>query len=109
MHRYSATYEWADDGSSCIVHIVCANTSDHNHDENAAVTSSVKVQPTKTEMGTTEYTVSGTYDGFEYYDTKEIQDIPAEGKGNTAIYIAVAAVAVLAVAGGAFLFIRSRK
>ena len=109
VHRYSAAYEWADDGSSCIVHIVCANTSYHNHDENAAVTSSVKVQPTKTEMGITEYTVSGTYDGFEYYDTKEVQDIPAEGKGNTAIYIAVAAVAVLAVAGGAFLFIRSRR
>ena len=109
VHRYSATYEWADDGSSCIVHIVCANDAEHNHDEDAAVTSSVKVQPTKTEMGTTEYTVSGTYDGFEYSDTKEIQDIPAEGKGNTAIYIAVAAVAVLAVAGGAFLFIRSRR
>ena len=52
---------------------------------------------------------NGQYDGFEYSDTKEIQDIPAEGKGNTAIYIAVAAVAVLAVAGGAFLFIRSRR
>ena len=109
-HVYSATYEWAEDGSSCIVHIVCANTSDHNHDvTDAAIASKVKVQPTKTEMGTTEYTVSGTYDGFEYSDTKEIKDIPAEGKGNTAIYIAVAAVAVLAVAGGAFLFIRSRR
>ena len=81
VHRYSATYDWADDGSSCTVNIVCANTSDHNHDENAAVTSSVKVKPTAIAPGTTGYSVSGTYDGFAYSDTKDIQDIPPVTEG----------------------------
>ena len=44
VHRYSATYGWSDDGSSCTVHIVCANTSDHDHDvTDATITSTVKV------------------------------------------------------------------
>ena len=116
VHRYSASYDWADDGSSCTVHIVCANTSDHNHDvTDATITSTVKVPPTETEKGTTEYTVSGTYDGYAFSGTKDIQDIPAtggdsDGKGiNILIYVAIVAIAVLAVAGGAFLFIRSRR
>ncbi|MBQ4368693.1 MAG: leucine-rich repeat domain-containing protein [Candidatus Methanomethylophilus sp.] len=78
-HTYSATYGWSDDGKSCTVHIICANTANHNHDEPAAVTSKVKIPPTETEMGTTEYSVSGTYDGFAYSDTKDVQDIPATG------------------------------
>ena len=119
LHAYSSSYEWADDGSSCTVHIVCANTSDHNHDvTDAVITSTVKIQPTETEKGTTEYTVSGTYDGYAYSDTKDIQDIPATGGGsgggsddkddNALIYIAAAVIAVLAIAGGALLFIRHR-
>jgi len=79
VHRYSATYTWADDGSSCTVHMVCANSSDHKHDEIPPVTSVVKIPPTATEVGTTEYSVSGTYDGFAYSDTKDVQDIPATG------------------------------
>jgi hypothetical protein len=79
VHRYSATYTWADDRSSCTVHMVCANSSDHKHDEIPPVTSVVKIPPTATEMGTTEYSVSGTYDGFAYSDTKDVQDIPATG------------------------------
>ena len=79
VHRYSATYTWADDGSSCTVHMVCANSSDHKHDEIPPVTSVVKIPPTATEMGTTEYSVSGTFDGFAYSDTKDVQDIPATG------------------------------
>jgi len=111
IHRYSAAYEWSDDGSSCTVHIVCANTSEHDHDvTDAEITSTVKVQPTRSEMGITEYRVSGTYDGFEYSDTKDIQDIPAtgggSGNGNTLIYVAIAVIAVLAIAGAAFLYLR---
>ena len=116
LHPYSSSYEWVDDGSSCTVHIVCANTSDHDHDvTDATITSTVKVPPTETEKGTTEYTVSGTYDGYAFSDTKDIQDIPAtggdsDGKGiNILIYVAIAAIAVLAVACAAILYIRSRR
>ena len=113
FHAYSATYGWADDGKSCTVHIVCANTADHNHDESPAVTSTVKIQPTETTMGTTEYSVSGTYDGFAYSDTKDVQDIPATGgsgdgkKDNTVLYIAVGgAIAAIVLIGGFFLLRR---
>ena len=114
LHHYSATYGWSDDGKACTVHIVCANSSEHDHDENPTVTSSVKIQPTETEMGTTEYSVSGTYDGFVYSSTKDVQDIPATGgsdgkKDNTVLYIVagVAAAAVL-IGGAAFLILRKR-
>ena len=116
LHSYSSSYVWADDGSSCTVHIVCANTPNHDHDvTDSLITSTVKIPPTETEKGTTEYSVSGTYDGYVYSDTKDVQDIPATGEGsdnkdnNALIYVAGAAIAVLAVAGGTFLFIRSRK
>ncbi len=115
VHRYSAAYDWADDGKSCTVHIVCANTAAHNHDESPAVTSTVKIQPTETTMGTTEYSVSGTYDGFAYSDTKDVQDIPATGgsgdgkKDNTVLYIAVGgAIAAIVLIGGFFLLRRRR-
>ena len=115
-HAYSATYEWAADGSSCTVHIVCANDAAHNHDIVAQVASSVKIQPTATTKGTTEYSVSGTYDGFAYSDTKDVQDIPATGgsdsgnsdsnkKESPITYLAIGIVAVLALA---ILLIRRR-
>ncbi len=79
IHRYSAAYDWADDGSSCTVHINCLNDSALIHDDHPEVSHTVKIQPTETDMGTTEYSVSGTYDGFAYSDTKDVQDIPATG------------------------------
>ena len=90
-HAYSATYSWADDGSSCTVHIVCANNGDHKADIEATVVSSVKVAATTSSMGTTAYTVSGTYDGYAYSNVKELVNIPAlepmpAHKEGTAIY-----------------------
>ena len=83
INDYSATYIWAADGSSCTVHLVCANNKFHNRDFVTKVTSSVKIQPTETTRGTTEYSVSGTHEDFAYYDTKDIQDIPATEGGNS--------------------------
>jgi hypothetical protein len=77
-HDYHATYQWADDGSYCIVHLACANDAAHNRDiENIAIQHYVKKQPSCFEMGTTTYSVSGTYDGLAYGSTKDIHDIPA--------------------------------
>ena len=124
VHRYSAAYDWADDGKTCIVHMVCANAADHDHDENADVTSTVKIQPTATGMGTTTYSVSGTYDGFAYSDTKDVQDIPATGidesdnpeggdsgkKDDIFLYIAVGgAIAAVILIGAAFVLLRRRR
>lgn len=76
-HSYSATYSWSDDGSSCVVHIVCANDGAHNADINAEVSSIVKTEATTSSMGVTEYSVSGTHDGYAYSGVKEIRNIPA--------------------------------
>lgn len=78
-HEYSATYQWKDDGSSCTVGIVCAHDAAHNHEVDVAAESSVKVAATCTAAGTTTYSVSGTYDGFAYSSTKDVDDIPALG------------------------------
>ncbi len=86
-HPYSASYTWAEDGKSCTVNNVCANDSNHNTSFAGTVTSSVKTPATCTVAGTTAYSVSGTYDGFDYSDTKEIQDIPALGHAYSAICI----------------------
>jgi len=117
-HTYSATYGWSDDGKSCTVHIICANTANHNHDEPAAVTSTVKVPPTETEMGTTTYSVSGTYDGFAYSDTKDVQDIPPTGHHDDpsthrydrfpALALTLSIFASLGLVGGVVLFSRFR-
>ena len=117
-HPYSATYGWSDDGKSCTVHIICANTANHNHDEPAAVTSKVKIPPTETEMGTTEYSVSGTYDGFAYSDTKDVQDIPPTGHHDDpsthrydrfpALALTLSIFASLGLVGGVILFSRFR-
>ena len=77
-HAYSAIYEWAVDGSSCVVRIVCANDAAHNHSiSDAVVESSVKSAATTTSMGVTTYSVSGTYDGFAYASVKDVRNIPA--------------------------------
>ena len=75
-HVYSATYSWADDGSSCTVHIVCANDGDHKADIDAAVVSNVKVAATTSSTGIISYTVAGTYDGYAYSSVKELS-VPA--------------------------------
>ena len=113
VHRYSAAYDWADDGKTCTVHINCLNDSALISDEHPQVDSTVKIPPTETEKGTTEYSVSGTYDGYAYSDVKDVQDIPATGSGDgkkddTLLYIAAGgAAAALAVA--AFFLLRRPK
>jgi|GEM_PF-4750336 len=78
-HAYSAAYAWSDDGKTCTITITCANDKDHGTVINGTVTSAVKTPATCTEMGITTYSVSGTYDGFDYSDSKDVTDIPAPG------------------------------
>ncbi len=111
IHEYSAAYNWSEDGKGCDVHMTCAK-GDVDDTFAGNVSSKVIAEPTETEMGTTEYSVSGTYDGFDYYSKKDVQDIPATGddskKDRTWLYvsIAVGAIVVLALAGAAFFLIR---
>lgn len=82
MHYYSASYDWSDDGKSCSVDISCTKGDIPDDVFAGDVKSKVIVEPTETEKGTTEYSVSGTYDNFDYYSKKDVQDIPATGAGS---------------------------
>ena len=85
-HIYSAAYAWSDDGKTCTITITCANDKDHGTVINGTVTSVVKIPATCTEVGITTYSVSGTYDGFAYADSKDVTDIPALGHDYSATY-----------------------
>jgi hypothetical protein len=61
------------------VRVFCENCDYLAGIEHPAVNSVVKIPPTETEMGTTEYSVSGTVEGYQYSSVKDIQDIPATG------------------------------
>ena len=74
-HNYIASYEWSDDGKSCVATAVCANDSQHTFTENAVISSSKKTEPTCTENGTTTYTASFTNELFSE-QTKDVADIP---------------------------------
>jgi hypothetical protein len=113
-HTYSATYTWADDGSACTVRVFCEDCDYLADIEHPAVSSVVKIPATETEMGTTEYSVSGTVEGYQYSSVKDIQDIPPTGKpggsnDNTLLYIAAGgAITAIALIGGAFFLLRKR-
>ena len=74
-HNYVVSYEWSDDGKSCVATAVCANDSQHTFSEEATIGKSVKVNPTCTENGTTTYTASFTNELFSE-QTKDVADIP---------------------------------
>ena len=76
-HSYSPKYQWSADGKSCTVELICANDASHVRALLGTVTSSVKVPAVVSMMGITTYSVAVTYDGVEYTDTKDVQDIPA--------------------------------
>jgi|GEM_PF-2150036 len=115
IHDYSAAYAWADDGSSCTVTISCVHGDTDPHTENPEVSSSVKIPPTETEMGTTEYCVSGTVEGYDYYSSKDVKDIPVVVPGedpeddSIVLYAVIAVVAAIALAGAAFFLLRRPK
>ena len=71
-------YTWSSDGSECTATRVCKNDTSHVETEDATVTSEVKVEPTCTESGTTEYTAKFNKSAFTN-QTKDIVDIPAIG------------------------------
>ena len=79
VHYYSVVYDWSEDGKSCTVDIFCAKMDIPDNAFAGDVVSKVLIEPTETEKGTTEYSVSGTYDGFDYSSTKDVQDIPSTG------------------------------
>ena len=117
-HTYSATYTWEDDGSACTVRVFCEDCDYLAGIEHPAVNSVVKIPATETEMGTTEYSVSGTVEGYQYSSVKDIQDIPATGHHDDpsthrydrfpALALTLSIFASLGLVGGVVLFSRFR-
>jgi hypothetical protein len=118
QHHLTDICTW-DGTAACSVRVFCQDCDYLAGIENPEVKSKVKIPPTETEMGTTEYYVSGTVEGYDYYSSKDVQDIPATGGGSgddggnenhVLLYAAVAAIAVIgAIAVCYLIFLRNRK
>ncbi len=70
---------WSWDGTTATATFTCKNDNSHTQTVTAAVTSTVKTDPTCTENGTTTYTATATFNGTTYTATKNVADIPATG------------------------------
>ena len=71
-----ATYDFAEDGSSCTATRVCKNDAKHVETATATITSAVKTPATCTVDGWTTYTATFSED-WAAIQTKDVQDIPA--------------------------------
>ena len=111
VHDYHADYGWSDDFKSCTIDISCMRGDVPHEFIEGDVKSTVIVEPTDTEMGMTEYTVSGTYDGFDYSDVREVQDIPAKGspsKDDMVILEVTGAAAVIVLVVSIIVILRRK-
>ena len=70
-----ATYNWAEDGSSCTAERVCTKDDTHKETATATITSAEKTPATETVMGWTTYTATFT-ESWAAEQTKDVQDIP---------------------------------
>ena len=76
-HSYGeASYEWAEDGSTCTATAVCQRNENHIATEDATITDEETVAPTCEEMGTTTYTAKFENELFAT-QTKDVVDIAA--------------------------------
>ena len=112
VHHLTAIYTW-EGITACSVRVFCEDCDYLAGIEHPEIESKVKIPPTETEMGTTEYYVSGTVEGYDYYSGKDVQDIPVvvpgNGSDNLIVYIAVAgAVAAIVLIGAALVLLRRR-
>ena len=112
-HELTANYTWSDDGKECTVNVFCLSCDYVAGIEHPEVKSKVKIPPTETVMGTTEYWVSGTVEGYDYYSAKDVQDIPVKTPSDDddefPVAYAAAAAAVVIILIGAWFFMSRRK
>ena len=118
VHEFDAEYNWTEDATDCSMRVFCLHCDYvayiNDHEE---IKSKVKIPPTETVMGTTEYYVSGTVEGYDYYSYRDIQDIPvtppqppapAAPKDNIVLYATVGAAAAIILVGAALILLRKR-
>ena len=75
-HAYGEpAWNWGEDGKTATATFTCANNSEHTSAVPAAITSTEKKAASCTEMGTTTYTATVTFEGKNYSATKDVEDI----------------------------------
>ncbi len=75
-HDYQTpTYEWSEDGKSCVAVFTCKNNVEHTETQNCIITNAVKIPATCAEMGVTAYTASCQNGNTKYSDTLDVKDI----------------------------------
>ena len=75
-HAYGEpAWNWGEDGKTATAAFTCANNSEHISTVPAAITSTEKKAASCTEMGTTTYTATVTFEGKNYSATKDVEDI----------------------------------
>lgn len=75
-HAYGEpAWNWGEDGKTATATFTCANNSEHTSAVPAAITSTAKKAASCTEMGTTTYTATVTFEGKNYSATKDVEDI----------------------------------
>ena len=72
-------FTWAEDGKSATAAFTCDIDDTHTATVNATVTSTVKTPATCETKGTTTYTATVEFNGKNYTDTKDVEDIAATG------------------------------
>ena len=75
-HAYGEpAWNWGEDGKTATATFTCANNSEHTSAVPAAITSTEKKAASCTEMGTTTYTATVTFEGKNYSAIKDVEDI----------------------------------
>ncbi len=72
-------FNWSADGKSCEVVFTCTEDPEHTQSLSAEITSTEKMPATCTENGTTTYTAKVNFEGHEYTNSIDLNDIPATG------------------------------
>ena len=72
-------WNWSDNGKTATATFTCNRDSSHTEMLEADVTSAVKIPATCTEVGTTSYTAKVTFNGQEYTNFKDVEDIDPLG------------------------------
>lgn len=79
-HNYAATWEWSANNNSATVTLVCQHDETHTHSQSVNSSRERVKEPTTTEEGLDRFTVTLTYEGQTYTDTREVT-VPRRSSG----------------------------
>ena len=81
IHDYTAVENWADDGRSCDLTLVCVNDPSHKVVADLHIKASVMIAPTESTKGSTNYSYNYVHEGIPYNGNKIVEDIDCLASG----------------------------